>query len=262
MGIDGLWPSCAAALVGAIGWNLLTWWQGLPSSSSHALIGGLGGAALAAGATVKWDGILDKVVIPMVVSPVVGIVLGYLVMTAILWIFRGRNPDKVSRGFRYAQTVSAAAMAFGHGMQDAAKTAGVVVLALRGGSRRRRRSRCGCLLVRGGHQPRHVCRWLADHAHPRPADHRPRPAPGLRRRDDGGRGALRRRRSVRRARSRRRTRSPRRSWASAPPSGSRPCGGAWRGNIVDRLGADLPRGRAAGRPAPTGSSTSSSEPHP
>lgn len=128
-GNAGLWL-VGSALVGAIGWNLLTWWLGLPSSSSHALIGGLGGAALAAGATVKWMGILDKVVIPMLVSPVVGLVLGYLVMTAILWIFRRSNPGRVSRGFRYAQTVSAAAMAFGHGLQDAAKTAGVVVLAL------------------------------------------------------------------------------------------------------------------------------------
>lgn len=129
VGNDGLWL-VGAALVGATGWNLLTWWLGLPSSSSHALIGGLGGAALAAGATVKWMGILDKVVIPMLISPFVGLVLGYFVMTAILWTFRHANPGRVSRGFRYAQTGSAAAMAFGHGLQDAAKTAGVVVLAL------------------------------------------------------------------------------------------------------------------------------------
>ena len=121
---------CAAALIGAIGWNLLTWWYGLPSSSSHALIGGLGGAALAAGAEVKWVGILEKVVIPMILSPIVGLGLGFLVMTSILWLFRRAHPGRVSRGFRYAQTVSAAAMAFGHGFQDAAKTAGVVVLAL------------------------------------------------------------------------------------------------------------------------------------
>lgn len=120
----------AGALVGAIGWNLLTWWLGLPSSSSHALIGGLVGAALAAGATVKWQGVIDKVIIPMVVSPIAGLVFGYLAMLAILWLFRRSQPTKVIRGFRYAQTVSAAAMAFGHGMQDAAKTAGVVVLAL------------------------------------------------------------------------------------------------------------------------------------
>lgn len=120
----------AAALLGAIGWNLLTWWQGLPSSSSHALIGGLGGAAIAASATVKWQGVLEKVIIPMVVSPIFGIAVGYLVMLAILWGFRGAHPGRVSRGFRLAQTVSAAAMAFAHGLQDASKTAGVVVLAL------------------------------------------------------------------------------------------------------------------------------------
>lgn len=121
---------CVGALLGATGWNLLTWWRGLPSSSTHALIGGLGGAALAAGATVKWDSILDKVAIPMLVSPVVGLVGGFVVMTLILWLFRRARPGPAVRGFRYAQTVSAAAMAFGHGMQDASKTAGVVALAL------------------------------------------------------------------------------------------------------------------------------------
>ena len=121
---------CAAALLGAIGWNLLTWWLGLPSSSSHALIGGLGGAALAIGATVHWMGIVEKVIIPMVLSPVVGVIVGYLVMRLILRLFRDANPGRTKRGFRWAQTASAAAMAFGHGMQDAAKTAGVVVLAL------------------------------------------------------------------------------------------------------------------------------------
>jgi len=121
---------CAAALLGAIGWNMLTWWLGLPSSSSHALIGGLGGAALAIGATVHWMGIVEKVIIPMVLSPIVGIIVGFLVMRLILRLFREANPGRTKRGFRWAQTASAAAMAFGHGMQDAAKTAGVVVLAL------------------------------------------------------------------------------------------------------------------------------------
>jgi PiT family inorganic phosphate transporter len=124
---------CAAALVGAICWNMLTWWRGMPSSSSHALIGGLGGAALAAGAagaTVKWQSILDNVLVPMVLSPVLGLLGGFAVMTAILWLFRRSAPGPTARGFRYAQTVSAAAMAFGHGMQDAAKTAGVVALTL------------------------------------------------------------------------------------------------------------------------------------
>jgi PiT family inorganic phosphate transporter len=129
MGAAGV-ALCAAALLGAIGWNLLTWWRGLPSSSSHALIGGLGGAALAAGATVKWGSILDSVAVPMVLSPALGLVGGFVVMTVILWLFRRSAPGPTARGFRYAQTVSAAAMAFGHGMQDAAKAAGVVALAL------------------------------------------------------------------------------------------------------------------------------------
>ena len=108
-GTEGLFL-VGAALVGAIGWNMLTWWYGLPSSSSQALIGGLAGAALAAGATVKWGGILDKIVIPMVISPIAGIIVGYLVMALLLWSFRRATPGKVSRGFRYAQSGSAAAM--------------------------------------------------------------------------------------------------------------------------------------------------------
>ncbi|MFD5480707.1 inorganic phosphate transporter [Streptomyces hawaiiensis] len=119
-----------AALVGAIVWNLVTWYFGLPSSSSHALFGGMVGAALAGGTTVYWHGVLEKVVIPMFVSPVVGLLAGYLVMTAILWIFRKANPHKAKRGFRIAQTVSAAGMALGHGLQDAQKTMGIVVMAL------------------------------------------------------------------------------------------------------------------------------------
>ena len=119
-----------AALIGAIVWNLTTWWFGLPSSSSHALIGGLVGATLAAAGTVKWAGILDKVVIPMIVSPLVGFTLAFLLMTAIMWSFRRASPGRVNRGFRIAQTFSAAAMALGHGLQDAQKTMGVITLAL------------------------------------------------------------------------------------------------------------------------------------
>jgi inorganic phosphate transporter, PiT family len=119
-----------AALVGAIVWNLVTWYFGMPSSSSHALIGGLVGSAVAAAGTVKWSGVLDKVVIPMVVSPVVGFLLAALLMLALLWAFRRGRPTRLTRGFRRAQTVSAAAMALGHGLQDAQKTMGVIVLAL------------------------------------------------------------------------------------------------------------------------------------
>jgi PiT family inorganic phosphate transporter len=119
-----------AGLVGAITWNLITWYYGLPSSSSHALIGGLVGAALASGSTVKWDVILDKVVIPMIASPIVGFGAAFLLMLAIMWVFKSRSPHKVNRGFRLAQTISAGAMALGHGLQDAQKTMGVIFLAL------------------------------------------------------------------------------------------------------------------------------------
>jgi inorganic phosphate transporter, PiT family len=119
-----------AALLGAIAWNLITWWYGLPSSSSHALIGGLVGATLAAAEVVQWSGVVEKVLIPMVISPLVGFLLAYGLMTAILWAFRRRNPGRVNRGFRIAQTLSAAAMALGHGLQDAQKTMGVITLAL------------------------------------------------------------------------------------------------------------------------------------
>jgi PiT family inorganic phosphate transporter len=119
-----------SALIGAITWNLITWYFGLPSSSSHALIGGLVGAGLASASVVLWSGIVDKVVIPMVLSPAIGFVGAFLLMTAILWIFRRSNPGKVTRGFRLAQVLSAAGMALGHGLQDAQKTMGVIFLAL------------------------------------------------------------------------------------------------------------------------------------
>ncbi|MFJ9312553.1 anion permease [Pimelobacter simplex] len=119
-----------AGLLGAIIWNMITWYFGLPSSSSHALIGGLVGAAIAGGVSVKWDTIVQKVLIPMVVSPLFGFLAAFAVMTAILWIFRKSNPHKVNRGFRGMQTVSAAALALGHGLQDAQKTMGVILLTL------------------------------------------------------------------------------------------------------------------------------------
>jgi inorganic phosphate transporter, PiT family len=119
-----------AGLVGAIAWNLITWYFGLPSSSSHALIGGLVGAAMVSGSLVHWSTIVDKVVIPMIASPLTGFVLAFLLMLAIMWLFRKTNPHRVSRGFRLAQTLSAAAMALGHGLQDAQKTMGVIFLAL------------------------------------------------------------------------------------------------------------------------------------
>ncbi|MHA6761022.1 inorganic phosphate transporter [Streptacidiphilus sp. PAMC 29251] len=119
-----------AALLGAITWNLVTWYFGLPSSSTHALFGGMVGAALVGGTEVHWTGVWEKVVIPMITSPVVGLLLGFAVMLAIMWIFRRANPHRAKRNFRMAQTVSAAAMALGHGLQDSQKTMGIVVMAL------------------------------------------------------------------------------------------------------------------------------------
>ena len=120
-----------AALVGAIAWNFITWYFGLPSSSSQALIGGLVGAGLASGSTVHWTtGVVDKVIIPMILSPTVGLVGGYLLMVIALWLLRKANPHRVDRGFRIAQVFSATSLALGHGLQDAQKSMGIIVLAL------------------------------------------------------------------------------------------------------------------------------------
>lgn len=119
-----------SALLGAILWNLITWYFGIPSSSSHALIGGLIGVGIAAGVSVDWQKVLDKIVISMILSPFLGFVGAFGIMMAIMWIFRRARPQPVNRGFRLAQTVSAAALSLGHGLQDAQKTMGVIVLAL------------------------------------------------------------------------------------------------------------------------------------
>jgi inorganic phosphate transporter, PiT family len=129
-GISGL-GLVFAGLAGAIVWNLITWYFGIPSSSSHALIGGLVGATLLVpDGVVLWQGIWEKIVVPMVLSPVVGLLLGYLVMLSVLWLFRSGHPGRLNRIFRFLQSISAFAMSIGHGMQDAAKTVGVVGLAL------------------------------------------------------------------------------------------------------------------------------------
>jgi PiT family inorganic phosphate transporter len=122
----------AAALIGAIAWNLFTWRLGLPSSSSHALIGGLLGATIAAVGTgaVKWDGVVNKVLIPLVTSPVIGFTGAFVLMIILLWLFR-RSPRKpLQSGFRRLQVFSAGYMAFAHGSNDAQKTMGIITLAL------------------------------------------------------------------------------------------------------------------------------------
>lgn len=127
-------PVVLAAVVGAIFWNLLTWVYGIPSSSSHALIGGLVGAALAKGglAVVTWDGLLKKVIYPLVGSPLAGFALGFLLMMLIARFFSNAHPGKAGGMFRKLQLVSSALMAFSHGQNDAQKSMGIITLALVG----------------------------------------------------------------------------------------------------------------------------------
>lgn len=119
-----------AALLGAIAWNLLTWWKGLPSSSSHALIGGLVGAALASGDVVHWSGVKEKVLVPMVISPVVGLSAAFALTLLLQWLFRNSKKSKAGKGFKVGQVLAAGAMSVGHGLQDAQKTMGVITLSL------------------------------------------------------------------------------------------------------------------------------------
>jgi PiT family inorganic phosphate transporter len=122
----------AAALVGAIIWNLITWRLGIPSSSSHALIGGLLGAALISAGVGSWqiDGVFNKVLVPLVGSPIVGFTLGLLLMALIFNVFRRAHPGRLNALFRRLQVLSAAYMAFSHGSNDAQKTMGIMTLAL------------------------------------------------------------------------------------------------------------------------------------
>jgi len=121
-----------AALIGAILWNLLTWYLGLPSSSSHALIGGLIGAAIAYSGfeALNFISIVRKVIIPLVLSPLAGFMGGYLIMVLLSWLFHKAKPRKVNSLFRKLQIVSSAFMATSHGQNDAQKTMGIITLAL------------------------------------------------------------------------------------------------------------------------------------
>jgi inorganic phosphate transporter, PiT family len=120
-----------SALLGATLWNLLTWYFGIPSSSSHALVGGLVGSALAhAGVpSIRFDGLI-KVIESLVVSPLVGFALGFVLMVAIVWACRGRSPARLSWAFRRLQIASAGFMALSHGSNDAQKTMGVIAMSL------------------------------------------------------------------------------------------------------------------------------------
>ncbi len=121
-----------AALLGAIAWNLITWYQGLPSSSSHALLGGLFGSTLVAAgpAAFKVDGIVGKVLVPMVTSPLLGFAVAFGLMLGLYWTFRSVSRKPLARVFRRLQVLSAAYMAFSHGSNDAQKTMGIITLAL------------------------------------------------------------------------------------------------------------------------------------
>lgn len=121
-----------AGLIGAIAWNLLTWRLGLPSSSSHALIGGVAGSAVAAAGfgVIQWHGLWEKVAIPALASPALALPFAALLMLVLLWLIRRRAPGKVNRFFRRLQLVSAGFVSLAHGTNDAQKTMGVIALAL------------------------------------------------------------------------------------------------------------------------------------
>jgi PiT family inorganic phosphate transporter len=123
-----------SALVGAIIWNLVTWYYGIPSSSSHALIGGILGAAVAeAGlAGPRWDQVVQKVLVPLFASPLVGALLAAAMMMLLMWLFFRSTPSVVNALFGRLQVVSSAFMAFSHGSNDAQKTMGIITLALVG----------------------------------------------------------------------------------------------------------------------------------
>jgi len=120
------------ALMGALAWNIVTWYYGIPSSSSHALIGGLVGATMAkagSAAPIVWDG-FGKILLFIVVSPFIGFMLGGLLMVLVAWVFRHRSPHQAAKWFKNAQIAAAAAYSLGHGGNDAQKTIGIIWLLL------------------------------------------------------------------------------------------------------------------------------------
>jgi PiT family inorganic phosphate transporter len=120
------------ALLSAVIWNLITWYYGIPSSSSHALIGGLIGAGISKAGyeVVKIEGVTTKVLLPMITSPLIGLVFGFICMVSILWIFSKAKPSSVNRYFKKMQLVSSGIMALSHGTNDAQKTMGIITMAL------------------------------------------------------------------------------------------------------------------------------------
>ncbi|MCA9577624.1 MAG: inorganic phosphate transporter [Polyangiales bacterium] len=148
-----------AALIGASVWNIITWWYGIPSSSSHALVGGLAGAVVAHGGVdaFYWGALKQKILVPLVASPTIGFVLAFFFMVALTWIFRRVKPALVHTISRRLQLVSAMMMAFSHGSNDAQKSMGIITLAL-------------VAFMAGGHtgvpdwvlptSPEHVPQWV------------------------------------------------------------------------------------------------------
>src|SRR5680860_1459600 len=120
-----------AALLGAIIWNLLTWYFGIPSSSSHAIIGGMAGAAVAkAGFSVlQWNG-LGKILAALIISPIAGLILGFIIMKSMFFMFGNFSPSRVNHGFKKMQVFSAGLLAFNHGSNDAQKSMGIITMAL------------------------------------------------------------------------------------------------------------------------------------
>ena len=120
------------ALIGAIVWNILTWYVGIPSSSSHALIGGLLGAAVAHSGfkVVHAAGVLEKVIFPMFTSPMVGFLGGFTMMLVLLWLVAKASPEWINKRFKIMQLFSSGIMAFSHGSNDAQKTMGIITLSL------------------------------------------------------------------------------------------------------------------------------------
>lgn len=124
-------PIIIAALIGAIFWNLLTWWLSIPSSSSHALVGGIVGAVLISRGVdaLNFQGIL-KIIASLIFSPIVAMVTGLIIMTALFWLFARKSPSRVNSRFKKLQILSAAMMAFSHGSNDAQKAMGIITLTL------------------------------------------------------------------------------------------------------------------------------------
>ena len=180
-------PVLSCALFAAIAWNLITWWFGLPSSSSHALVGGLCGSVLAASgnrwSSIIWSipgkqhwwqgkGILWKIIVPMLTSPLVGFVGGFVLMTLLYFLLRNWRPVTVNRVFGKLQLCSAAYMGFAHGTNDAQKTMGIIDLDQDS--------------LRADHVRRHRGRGLAHHQDAGPENGQDPSRPGFRRRNDRG----------------------------------------------------------------------------